>query len=78
LHPSIPTPLIDAVLARAREAGASGGKALGASGGGCVLIIAKRDRVDDVIAAVGDMAPHRVTFEIDEAGLTCTRASEGD
>jgi D-glycero-alpha-D-manno-heptose-7-phosphate kinase len=40
LHPGIPTPLIDRLLAAAREAGAVGGKALGASGGGCVMAIA--------------------------------------
>ena len=77
LHPSIPTPLIDATLARAREAGASGGKALGASGGGCVLIIAAADRVEDVTAAVTALAPHRIAFTIDDDGLTCTRVSEG-
>ena len=40
LHPAIPTPTIDDIIARATEAGAVGAKALGASGGGCVL----RDR----------------------------------
>jgi D-glycero-alpha-D-manno-heptose-7-phosphate kinase len=78
LHPSIPTPLIDSILSRARDAGASGGKALGASGGGCVLIIARHDNVDAVAAAVGELAPQRIAFEIDEGGLTCTRESEGE
>ena len=78
LHPSIPTPLIDAILSRARKAGASGGKALGASGGGCVMVIARRENVEQVTAAVTELAPHRVTFEIDEGGLTCTRTGEGD
>ncbi|HEX6941551.1 MAG TPA: hypothetical protein VF128_01420 [Gemmatimonadaceae bacterium] len=40
LDPAIPTPLIDTILADAARAGALGGKALGASGGGCVLAIA--------------------------------------
>ncbi len=35
-----------AILERARAAGARGGKALGASGGGCVLVIAGEDNVD--------------------------------
>ena len=78
LHPSIPTPLIDSILARARDAGAIGGKALGASGGGCVLVIARADAVDAVTAAVTELAPHRITFDIDQAGLTCTRSAEGD
>ena len=71
LHPSIPTPLIDEILDRARSAGARGGKALGASGGGCVLVIAGDDNVEDVTAAVTSLAPHLVPVEIDEGGLTC-------
>lgn len=71
LHPSIPTPLIDAILDRARAAGALGGKALGASGGGCVLVIAGEDTVDPVTAAVTDLAPQLIPVRIDEAGLTC-------
>jgi len=78
LHPSIPTPLIDSILERARAAGAHGGKALGASGGGCVLIIAGDDDVDRVTTAVTELAPHIVPIEIDEAGLTCPRIGEGD
>jgi D-glycero-alpha-D-manno-heptose-7-phosphate kinase len=78
LHPTIPTPLIDSILACARAAGATGGKALGASGGGCVLVVAGHDNVDAVASAVAELAPHRIDFEIDQGGLTCTRASEGD
>jgi len=78
LHPSIPTPLIDSILERAREAGARGGKALGASGGGCVLIIASDDGVDRVRDAVTELAPHILPIAIDEAGLTCMRISDGE
>jgi len=78
LHPSIPTPLIDSILERARAAGARGGKALGASGGGCVLIIAGDDSVDRVRAAVTALAPNIMPVAIDEAGLTCMRISDGD
>jgi D-glycero-alpha-D-manno-heptose-7-phosphate kinase len=72
LHPSIPTPVIDEILERARAAGAKGGKALGASGGGCVLIIAGDDTVDDVRHAIADLAPPPLAIELDETGLTCT------
>ena len=72
LHPAIPTPTIDEVIARGTEAGAAGAKALGASGGGCVLLIARRDRVDQVRAAVeslGEILP----FSIDVDGVErCT------
>jgi D-glycero-alpha-D-manno-heptose-7-phosphate kinase len=52
LHPAIPTALIDEIVERARRAGASGAKALGASGGGCVFVVARDDRVTDVRSAV--------------------------
>lgn len=71
LHPSIPTTLIDTILERARAAGARGGKALGASGGGCVLVIAGDDNVDAVKAAITELAPQLVNVQIDENGLTC-------
>ena len=65
LHPAIPTPLIDEIIARARDAGAVGAKALGASGGGCVLVIAGRDRADDVrsvVASLGEVLPFSVAM----------------
>jgi D-glycero-alpha-D-manno-heptose-7-phosphate kinase len=63
LHPAIPTPLIDAIIGSARAAGAIGAKALGASGGGCVLVIARSDRADDVrrvVATMGELLPFTV------------------
>ena len=78
LHPTIPTTLIDSILERARSVGARGGKALGASGGGCVLIIASDDSVDRVKAAVTELAPDIMPIAIDEVGFTCMRISDGD
>jgi D-glycero-alpha-D-manno-heptose-7-phosphate kinase len=52
LHPAIPTERIDDIIAHAKAAGAIGSKALGASGGGCVLVIAAANRVTQVRAAV--------------------------
>lgn len=69
LHPSIPTPLIDEILARARIAGALGGKALGASGGGCVLVIAGSNNAEFVRRTIGEMA-ELVPVVIDESGFT--------
>jgi D-glycero-alpha-D-manno-heptose-7-phosphate kinase len=68
LHPAIPTPLIDEIIERATRAGAVGSKALGASGGGCVLVIAASDRTDvvrDAISNLGQILP----FTIDEHGV---------
>jgi D-glycero-alpha-D-manno-heptose-7-phosphate kinase len=68
LHPGIATPAIDAIVHQTLAAGALGAKALGASGGGCVAIIAAADRVDPVrsaAAALGELLP----FSIDVEGV---------
>ena len=52
LHPTITTPLIDRIVEDVAHAGALGTKALGASGGGCVLVIAQEHRVKDVRSAL--------------------------
>lgn len=74
LHPSIPTPRIDEIVARARQAGALGTKAMGASGGGCVLIVARQDRADrirDAVMPFGEI----LEFDVDVDGLTIVRDS---
>ncbi len=53
LHPRITTARIDAIEASVRAAGATGFKALGASGGGCVLAISSAEDAPAVRAAVG-------------------------
>ena len=66
LHPGITTARIDTLIATALGAGALGGKPLGASGGGCVVLIAPADRTHDVLAAtagLGERLPFRVATE---------------
>jgi D-glycero-alpha-D-manno-heptose-7-phosphate kinase len=68
LHPTITTQRIDAIAERAERAGALGVKALGASGGGCVLAIAAAGReaeLSDAIAPLGE----RLEFGIDWDGF---------
>jgi D-glycero-alpha-D-manno-heptose-7-phosphate kinase len=63
LNPAIPTPAIDEIIARGAAAGTIGAKALGASGGGCVLLMARSDRVQQVRAAVeslGEIIPFTI------------------
>jgi D-glycero-alpha-D-manno-heptose-7-phosphate kinase len=72
LHPAIPTPAIDEIVAKSAAAGAIGAKALGASGGGCVLIVAPRvgvEKVRDAVAGLGDL----LSFTIDESGVEVCR-----
>jgi D-glycero-alpha-D-manno-heptose-7-phosphate kinase len=69
LHPRITTAGIERVMEVARAAGALGGKALGASGGGSVLVIAPEGmgaRVRGAVASAGDV----LDFRIDERGAT--------
>jgi D-glycero-alpha-D-manno-heptose-7-phosphate kinase len=68
LHPSITTPRIDEILERARQAGALGGKALGASGGGCVLVVAARGLEVPVRRAVEALG-EPLAYRVDQQGL---------
>lgn len=68
LHERISTPGIERLLEVARRAGAGGGKALGASGGGSVLVIAADNAVDAVRAAVASVAVP-LPFTIDTDGV---------
>lgn len=64
LHLAITTPLIDAVMEAGRRAGALGGKALGASGGGCVLLVAPAEGAEALrraVAGVAQLLPVRVS-----------------
>jgi D-glycero-alpha-D-manno-heptose-7-phosphate kinase len=71
LHPGITTPAIERVLEVARKAGALGGKALGASGGGSVLVIAPANASSQVRAAVGGvLGSALLEFRVDERGAT--------
>ncbi|QJR36302.1 hypothetical protein [Gemmatimonas groenlandica] len=63
LHPRITTERIDALEQAARAAGAQGLKALGASGGGCVMIISAASdaaRVVEAVAPFGEVLPWRI------------------
>jgi D-glycero-alpha-D-manno-heptose-7-phosphate kinase len=68
LHERITTPGIERALGAARDAGAIGGKALGASGGGCVLAIARDGHERDVRAAMSRVAT-LVPFGVDRDGV---------
>lgn len=68
LHPSITTDRIDAIHAACTRAGALGMKALGASGGGCVMAIA-RDGEEDALAAALAPLGERLAFEVDQQGF---------
>jgi D-glycero-alpha-D-manno-heptose-7-phosphate kinase len=68
LHPAIPTPLIDEIASRASAHGAIGSKAMGASGGGCVLVIAAGESTERVRAAIEPLGAI-LPFRLDTGGL---------
>jgi D-glycero-alpha-D-manno-heptose-7-phosphate kinase len=68
LHPAIPTARIDAIVAAGARAGALGAKALGASGGGCVVLVAAEGREGEVRAAVARLG-EVVEWGVDEGGV---------
>jgi galactokinase/mevalonate kinase-like predicted kinase len=77
LHRSISTPRIEAIVAAADRAGALGTKALGASGGGCVLAIAADGREDELAAALAPLG-ERLTYAIDTEGFEVVAVLEGE
>ncbi len=69
LHPAITTERIESLSDAAMKAGAIGVKALGASGGGCVLAIARRGSEAKVRAAVAQFA-ELLPWRIATSGVT--------
>ncbi|GLC27079.1 hypothetical protein [Roseisolibacter agri] len=72
LHPSITTPRIDAIMECAARAGALGAKALGASGGGCVVVLAADGREDELEASIEGLGI-ALPFSIDRVGVCVER-----
>jgi D-glycero-alpha-D-manno-heptose-7-phosphate kinase len=68
LHRTITTPRIEALIERGRRAGAIGAKALGASAGGCVLLLAAEGREGDLRAAASSLG-EVLDFAVDEEGI---------
>lgn len=68
LHPSITTPCIDAIHDACTRAGALGMKALGASGGGCVMAVA-RDGGEGALASALAPLSERLDFAVDRTGF---------
>lgn len=70
LHPSVTNPTVDTLFDVAREAGASGGKACGAGGGGCLVFLAEPERVRPVGAALHAAGARLVDARIDWDGVS--------
>ena len=75
LHPTITTERIDAIGRAAARAGALGMKALGASAGGCVVVIARDGYEDEVAAAIAPLG-ERLPFDVDRSGFQIVAAMD--
>jgi D-glycero-alpha-D-manno-heptose-7-phosphate kinase len=75
LHPTITTERIEAIGREAARAGALGMKALGASAGGCVLVIAREGREEELASALVPLG-ERLTYSVDSAGFEVIAAMD--
>jgi D-glycero-alpha-D-manno-heptose-7-phosphate kinase len=69
LHPAITTERIEAIGREAVRAGAIGMKALGASAGGCVLVMARDGREEELARALAPLG-ERLEYAVDREGFT--------
>lgn len=76
LHPSITTARIDAIATIAANSGALGMKALGASGGGCVMAVARDGREEELATALAPLG-ERMSFTVDRGGFDVIALIEG-
>lgn len=74
LAPAVTTPEIDALLARARDAGALAGKVCGAGGGGCLFCLVEPDTRLAVASALAASGALVLPFTIDTTGLVVERS----
>lgn len=76
LHPSITTDRIDAIHDACVRTGALGMKALGASGGGCVMAFARDGHEDGLAAALAPLG-ERLLFAVDQRGFYVLSTTDG-
>ncbi len=69
LYPEMTTPKIEALMSVARPAGLLGGKACGAGGGGCIVLLCAPDREHVVRRQVEDLGGQCIDFNLDFNGL---------
>ena len=77
LYESMTTPKIEALMAMARGEGVLGGKACGAGGGGCIVLLCEPDREHLVRRSVEDLGGHIIDFSFDYDGLTVWQSVKG-
>jgi D-glycero-alpha-D-manno-heptose-7-phosphate kinase len=74
LAPGVTTPQLDALLSRAREAGALAGKVCGAGGGGCLLVLVAPNHQSAVAGALTAGGATVLPVTIEHEGLRLVRS----
>ena len=69
LAPGVSTPVIDELIARAKQAGAIGAKVCGAGGGGCLFCFGPPHRREAIRAALTQAGARLLDFTIERHGL---------
>ena len=69
LAPGVTTPAIEALIARAKAAGATAAKVCGAGGGGCLFCYGPPDRRDAIAAALDSGGARVLDYHIELEGL---------
>ena len=69
VSPAASTPAIDAWYHTARSTGATGGKIIGAGGGGHLILACLPERVVDVVDVLREAGLHRIPIRLDRRGL---------
>lgn len=73
LHPAITNPTVDSLLDLALGRGAQAGKACGAGGGGCVVLLCRPGHADRLREALVGRSVAIIDFELDFEGVVVTR-----
>lgn len=75
LAPGVTMPEIEAVLGRARQAGATAGKVCGAGGGGCFFCLVEPEHRTGVARAIADAGARVLDIQVESRGLVIERSA---
>ncbi len=77
LAPKVSFPALDAAVARARRAGALGGKLCGAGGGGCLVMLAAHGKGGAVERVLEEAGFRIMPFRVSKRGLVVGGGAKG-
>jgi D-glycero-alpha-D-manno-heptose-7-phosphate kinase len=69
LSPNVSTPQVDEVIETCVANGAYGAKLCGSGGGGCVFVLARADRLYNIVQATKELGAIQIPFEVAPRGV---------